>query len=80
MGKCFETAFAEYYSVSNAVGVGSGTEALYLAITALDIQPVDEIITVAKACNYRTRFENTSGFTGKLYLDDIEPNTEMRAF
>ena len=41
----FEAAIAEYIGVSHAVGVASGSDALYLAIRALDLQDGDEIIT-----------------------------------
>lgn len=42
----FEEAFADYCGTSWSVGVGSGTEALYLALQALDVGPGDEVITV----------------------------------
>ncbi len=41
----FEAAIAEYIGVSHAVGVANGSDALYLAIRALDLQDGDEIIT-----------------------------------
>lgn len=43
----FEREFAEFCEASNAVGVASGTEALYLALLACGIGPGDEVITTA---------------------------------
>ena len=41
----FESAFAEHCDCQYGVGVHSGTEALFLAMRALDIGPGDEVIT-----------------------------------
>ena len=41
----FEQEIASYYNVKNAVGLASGTDALHLSLSALDLKSGDEIIT-----------------------------------
>lgn len=45
--EAFEGEFAAYVGTSHAIGVGSGTEALHLALKACDIGIGDEVITVS---------------------------------
>lgn len=45
--EAFEAEFAAYCGVKHCVGVGSGTEALHLALRACGVGPGDEVITVS---------------------------------
>jgi dTDP-4-amino-4,6-dideoxygalactose transaminase len=44
--QAFEKQFAEFCGCEHSIGVGSGTEALWLALLALGVGPGDEVITV----------------------------------
>src|SRR4051812_23547285 len=45
--RMFEEEFAAYCEAKACVGVGNGTDALYLTLRAMGIGPADEVITVA---------------------------------
>lgn len=48
----FESEFAAYCGVPHCIGVGNGTDALELAVRALECRADDEVITVANAGLY----------------------------
>jgi dTDP-4-amino-4,6-dideoxygalactose transaminase len=50
--RAFEDEFAALCGVGHAIGVGNGTEALYLALLGLGVGVGDEVITVANAADY----------------------------
>lgn len=45
----FERDFADYHGMEHAIGVGSGLDALILALVALDLPPGSEVIVAANA-------------------------------
>lgn len=69
----FERELASYLDMTHAVGVNSGTDALWLAFLAMGIGPGDEVITTAN-----TFFATAEAiwFTGaKAVFVDIDPDT-----
>ena len=68
----FEENFSKMYGVKNVIGVGNGTDAIYLALRALDIGPGDEVITV---CNSWISTSEVIGQVGaNVKFIDIEPD------
>jgi dTDP-4-amino-4,6-dideoxygalactose transaminase len=67
----FEKEFAQFNTVSHAVGVGSGTEALHIALRALDIGQGDEVITTAHTAVATASAIDLAG--AKPIFVDIEP-------
>src|SRR5258706_7046567 len=45
--EAFEQAFARYVGAQHCLGVATGTDALEVAVRALQLEPGDEIITVS---------------------------------
>src|SRR5215467_11390469 len=71
--QAFEAEFADYCQVQAAIGVGSGTDALYLALRACDIGPGDEVITVANS--FIATVEAIVMAGAKPVFVDVEPDT-----
>lgn len=69
--KEFEATFAQYCQAKHCIGVANGTEALHMAMRALDIGPGDEVITAGNS------FAATAfaiGYVGaKAVFVDIDP-------
>lgn len=70
--KAFEKEFAEYIGVSYGIGVGSGTDAIHLALRACDIGSGDEVLTVSHTAVATVAAIEMSG--AMPVLIDIEPD------
>nr|MBC7612852.1 DegT/DnrJ/EryC1/StrS family aminotransferase [Pseudopedobacter sp.] len=66
----FENKLAEYLSVKNVIGCGNGTDALQIALMAIDLKPGDEVIIPAFA--YVSVIEVVCLLGGIPVLVDIE--------
>ena len=69
----FEQQFAEYVGTSHVIGCNSGTDALYLAILALEIGPGDEVITPSFTFFATAEMVSQTGATPVFV--DIDPLT-----
>jgi len=68
----FESEFAAYIGVAHGIGVGSGTEALHIALFACGIGPGDEVITISHTAVATVAAIELAGATPVLV--DIEPD------
>ena len=72
-GAAFEAEFAAYLGVGHAIGVGNGTDAIELALRALDIGPGDEVIVPAMTAAFSALAVNRAGATP--VFADVDPLT-----
>ncbi len=69
----FERAFAAFLEVPEAVGVANGTDALVLALRALDLEPGDEVLVPAFTFIATAAAVRMLG--GHPVFADVEPST-----
>lgn len=71
--EALEEEFARYIGTSNSVGVANGTDAIELALRALDVGHGDEVITVSHTAVATVSAIEAAG--AKAVLVDIDPYT-----
>src|ERR1043165_5162843 len=84
----FETEFAAFCQTRHALGVGSGTDALWLSLLALGVGPGDEVITVPNSfmataeaislCGARPVFVDIDEKTYTMDPAQVEAATTLR--
>src|SRR5260370_15112943 len=75
--EAFEAALAGFVGVAHAIGVGSGTDALELALRACGIGPGDLVFTVSHTAVATVAAIERAGATAVLV--DVEPGTYTMA-
>ncbi len=71
--KNFEAAFAKFCTTKYCIGVGNGTDALFIALKTLGIKEGDEVITVANSFIATSEAITMTG--AKVVFVDINPQT-----
>lgn len=71
--KQFEYDFAHYLNVKHVIGCGNGTDALQMALMALDLKPGDEVITTSFTFVATAEVVKLLGL--KLVLVEPDPDT-----
>ncbi len=69
----FEKDFAEFCNVKHCIGVGNGTDAIFITLKALGIGAGDEVITVANSFIATSEAISLTG--AKVVFVDINPTT-----
>lgn len=70
-GEAFESEWAEYCGVAQAVGVGNGTDALHLALRASGIGPGDQVVVPALTATFTALAVSMAGATP--VFADVDP-------
>jgi dTDP-4-amino-4,6-dideoxygalactose transaminase len=68
----FEAEFAHFVGSRHCLGVGNGTEALEIAVRALDLPPGSEVVSVANAGMYAATAIRRAGLTVRFADVDAE--------
>jgi dTDP-4-amino-4,6-dideoxygalactose transaminase len=71
--EAFEKAFASFCAAKHCIGVGNGTDALFIALRTLGIGPGDEVITVANSFIATSEAISLTG--ARVVFVDIDPQT-----
>ena len=69
----FEKAFAKFCNTEHCVGVGNGTDALFLVLKALNVGNGDEVITGANTFIATSEAITRTG--AKVVFVDVDPET-----
>src|SRR5262249_32670709 len=71
--RAFEGAFAKFCGVKHCIGVGNGTDALFIALKSLGIGEGDEVITAANSFIATSEVITMTG--ARVVFCDIDPET-----